>query len=122
MNIARAVITGEVTEESELRYTNNNTAVLNLPIKTGNNVDMKLICYGKLAESAKESLKVGDKVFANGNLTTYSKDMKKEFQINVKELSKFSGSLERVSGAQGSFSSQNKEEDLSDVLSEEVPF
>lgn len=81
MSLSQAIIIGHIGAEPELRYTKNQTAVLNISVgvqeRLGPNAPKdkkpktfwhKCRRWGALAEQSKPSLKKGDKVFIKGTL------------------------------------------------------
>ncbi len=81
MSFSQTVIIGHIGNEPELKYTKNQTAVLNIsvgvPEKLSPRAPMdkkpktywhKCRRWGKLAEQSKPGLKKGDKVFIKGTL------------------------------------------------------
>jgi single-stranded DNA-binding protein len=143
MSLNKAVVSATVLEAPEERFTNNNDPVSRFMVETGENVKLKLICWGALSEACK-SLKIGDVVLASGTLQINSfKNQagvtKKDFELSVRDLFLAPGGFENLNPNVGQAptgqrsqprnnpkpqsSSQSKEEDLSDVLMEdEIPF
>ncbi len=143
MSLNKTVVTGQVAEVSEMRYTPANEPVANFILDLGNGSKLKMVCWRALAEKTKE-LQVGDTVLASGSLTTSSFKTpsgftKKDLELNTRDIFIVKGELKNLnpiaaSGGQGAYQSKAKvgvasaskssgEEDLSDVLnSDEIPF
>ena len=82
MGINKVILVGRLGKDPEVRYTTDNTAVATLTLATGERrkdasgqwVDHtewhRLVCFGKLAELAKNYLKKGRQIYVEGRLRT----------------------------------------------------
>jgi len=143
MSLNKAVLVGKVIAPPEKRFTNTDDPVTRLAIETGDNVQLKLVCWKNLASKA-SSLKEGDLIMASGPLVVFSYKTnsgqnRKDFEVSVRELYLLHGEMENLSpfmaasenegktpataGKKASSAKRDQEEDLSDVLlEEEIPF
>jgi single-strand DNA-binding protein len=143
MSLNKAILTGKIIEEPEIRYTNSDDAVTRLLIETGDAVRLRLACWRNLADKAKD-LKAGDFILASGSLIinsykTNSGINRKDFEFNAKDLYLLGGEPQNINPIPTTSSKNNasanskpaapkkaasSEEDLSDVLlgEDEIPF
>lgn len=145
MSFAKVVLSGEVAQEPEKRFTPNNHVVCSFSIMVPPPVSVKqdsepfpvkVTCWRNLAEAASEQLQKGDSVLVEGKLMMNSFQtpegiQKKIFEIDAAGLEKLSGLPSRIvpSGSEESFSSAprssastaTKQQQLSGVASSSSP-
>lgn len=100
----KVLLIGNVETEVILRRTTHGTMVTNFTITTVSNQIYKkwhhITCWGKIAERAANSLKIGDDVFVEGLISyrQYEKNNKKlkVAEIKAVNLSKWEGSLNKI--------------------------
>ncbi len=96
------MIIGNLGQDPEVRYTQNNTAVANMSVATSdrykdNNGEWqertewhRVVAWGRLAEIAQQYLKKGSKVYFEGSLQTRSwedKEGQKRYTTEIKAFS-----------------------------------
>lgn len=102
MSLNKAMIIGRLGQDPEVRYTQDNTAVANLSVATGEkykdkNGEMKentewhrVVLWGRTAEIAQEYLKKGSQVYIEGKIQTRSwedKDGQTKYTTEIKGYS-----------------------------------
>ena len=94
--LSKISISGTLKNSPKKRFNANNTAVTSFILNHKENTEFRVICFGKLAETASE-LQQHTPVYINGNLETTkvkneSGEEKTKFLINASNIENFSNS------------------------------
>lgn len=90
MSLSKIVVTGKVVRTPEKRFTGNNLAITSFTINIGAENEEKLVrvlAFGKLAETTAESVKKGQSVVVEGKLQTATVKTESGIEKKIVEIS-----------------------------------
>ncbi|MGM0508597.1 MAG: single-stranded DNA-binding protein [Fusobacteriota bacterium] len=133
MGINRVVLTGRLTRDPELRYTQSGTAVANFSLAVNRKYNrdetdfIRCVAWRKTAELAAEYLRKGSQAGVEGNIrvSSYEKDGQKRYstEVYIDQL-EFLDSKGSSKGLNNTGSSKNSSDEIKEdsVEDEDFPF
>jgi len=136
MTIARATVSGTVFRSPEKRFTQNNLPITSFALNISGKEDIlvRVVLYGNLAETAANELHKGDSVVVEGRLQLASVQAsngaeRKVMEINVSSFEKMTGGAVASNSTANNAGSKDKlvefaSEEFGDELigDDEIPF
>ena len=131
-SLNKAMIIGNLGQDPDVRYTQNNTAVANMSVATTDRYKdsngewqertewHKIVAWGRLAEIAQQYLKKGSKVYFEGSIQTRSwedKEGQKRYTTEIKAASM--QMLDSKGGAGGGAPSSSQQQPMNSAGSSE---